>query len=173
MNNWYPIDCAGCDKPIEGAWESQIAFGIETGELKDRDVNRTLIYDKHIRCSPSRAQRIVHPDFPPVVDDREAFDQRLWTTDKREKFRVTYTEAWVRLQSKYNPNWPPNKNLIDKPPLVGYNEGMDDIEDLLEQVKLEIKNFSEDFPESRGELLTDVLCHRIEQQFERYKFAMD
>ncbi len=171
--SYYPTDCAGCGKPIEGAWDSQIELGVETGEIANKASNRLFIYDKHIRCSPSRAQRIAHPDFPPVVEEREAFDQRLWPEDRREKFRVLYTEAWVRLQSKHNPNWPPNKNLIDKPPLVGYNEGMDDIEDLLEQVKAEIKNFSEDFPESRGEMLTDVLCHRIEEKFERFKFAMD
>ena len=165
--SYYPTDCAGCGKPIEGAWDSQIELGVETGELKNTDANRLFIYDKHIRCSPSRAQRIVHPDFPPVVEEREAFDQRLWPEDRREKFRVLYTEAWVRLQSKHNPNW------VDKEARGCYNEGMDDINDLLEQVKVEIKNFSEDFPESRGEMLTDVLCHRIEEQFERYKFATD
>ena len=73
----------------------------------------------------------------------------------------------MRLQSKHNPNW------VDKEARGCYNEGMDDINDLLEQVKIEIKNFSEDFPESRGEMLTDVLCHRIEEQFDRFKFAMD
>ena len=165
--SYYPTDCAECGKPIEGAWESQVELGVETGELKNTDANRLFIYDKHIRCSPSRAQRIVHPDFPPVVEEREAFDQRLWPEDRREKFRVLYTEAWVRLQSKHNPNW------VDKEARGCYNEGMDDINDLLEQVKAEIKNFSEDFPESRGEMLTDVLCHRIEEQFERYKFATD
>ena len=165
--SYDPTDCAGCGKPIEGAWDSQIELGVETGEIADKASNRLFIYDKHIRCSPSRAQRIVHPDFPPVVDDREGFDQRLWPEDRREKFRVLYTEAWVRLQSKHNPNW------IDKEAPAVYNEGMDDIDDLLEQVRVEIKNFSEDFPESRGEMLTDVLCHRIEEKFERFKFAMD
>ena len=120
--SYYPTDCAGCGKPIEGAWDSQIELGVETGEIADKASNRLFIYDKHIRCSPSRAQRIVHPDFPPVVDDREGFDQRLWPEDRRE----------------------------------------------LEQVRVEIKNFSEDFPESRGEMLTDVLCHRIEEKFERF-----
>ena len=165
--SYYPTDCAGCGKPIEGAWDSQIELGVETGEIADKASNRLFIYDKHIRCSPSRAQRIVHPDFPPVVEEREAFDQRLWPEDRREKFRVLYTEAWVRLQSKHNPNW------VDKEARGCYNEGMDDINDLFEQVKVEIKNFSEDFPESRGEMLTDVLCHRIEEQFDRFKFAMD
>jgi hypothetical protein len=108
--SWYPNNCQECGKPIEGAWESQIAFGIETGELKDRDVTRMLIYDKHIRCSPSRAQRIVHEKFPPVVDERAQFDWRpeadnIWTDEMRAKYKKLYTEAWVRLQEQTNPDW--------------------------------------------------------------------
>ena len=28
-----------------------------------------------------------------------------WTNEDREKWIKVYTEAWVRLQEKYNPNW--------------------------------------------------------------------
>tara|TARA_B100001964_G_scaffold158379_1_gene173946 strand:- start:802 stop:1125 length:324 start_codon:yes stop_codon:yes gene_type:complete len=102
--SWYPNDCQECGKPIEGDWESQIALGIETGEITDRPSNRLFIYDKHIRCSPSRAQRIVHPDFPPVVDERPQFDWRRddgpWDPEMRKKYKKLYTEAWVRLQEK-------------------------------------------------------------------------
>jgi hypothetical protein len=102
--SWYPNDCQECGKPIEGDWESQIALGIETGELTDRPSNRLFIYDKHIRCSPSRAQRIVHPDFPPVVDERPQYDIRRddgpWDDEMRKKYRKLYTEAWARLQEK-------------------------------------------------------------------------
>ena len=97
--SWYPNDCQECGKPIEGDWESQIALGIETGEISDRPSNRLFIYDKHIRCSPSRAQRIVHPDFPPVVDERPRYDIRR-DDGMRKKYRKLYTEAWVRLQKK-------------------------------------------------------------------------
>jgi len=101
--------CEECGKPIEGKWESQVYFGMETGELNRSGLHRWLIYDKHIRCSPSRAQRIVHPKFPTVVDDRPQFDWRLdteiWTDERRAEHKKLYTAAWVSLQEKHNPNW--------------------------------------------------------------------
>jgi len=108
--SWYPVDCQECGEPIEGDWESQIALGIETGELSDRPSNRLFIYDKHIRCSPSRAQRIVHPQFPPVIDERSRYDWRpeadnAWTDEDRKKYKRLYTKAWVRLQMRTNPTW--------------------------------------------------------------------
>ena len=82
---------------------------METVELKKDSACRHFIRDKHIKCSPSRAQRIIHPQFPTVVDNRPQFDIRrglgCWTNEDREKWIKIYTEAWVRLQEKYNPNW--------------------------------------------------------------------
>ena len=47
--------------------------------------------------------------YPRVVDIRPEFDWRLdsgnWTDELREKWQKIYTNAWVRLQEKYNPNW--------------------------------------------------------------------
>ena len=47
--------------------------------------------------------------MPPVVDNRPQFDWRrgdnIWTNEMRERFRKLYTDAWVALQEKYNPNW--------------------------------------------------------------------
>jgi len=108
--SWYPNDCVVCDKPIEGEWESAIALGIETGELSDTNANHMLIYDKHIRCSPSRAQRIVHDKFPPVIDERPQFDWRpeadnTWTDEGRKKYKKIYTRAWLNLQFRTNPLW--------------------------------------------------------------------
>lgn len=101
--------CEVCNKPIKGKWDSQVYLGMETGELDKGGINRWLIYDKHIKCSPSRAQRIIHPAFPPVVDSRSQFDMRrgdnVWTNEMREKWIKVYTEAWVKLQEKYNPSW--------------------------------------------------------------------
>jgi hypothetical protein len=86
--------CEVCNKPIKGKWDSQVY--------------------KHIKCSPSRAQRIIHPAFPPVVDSRSQFDMRrgdnVWTNEMREKWIKVYTEAWVRLQEKYNPSGLLKKN---------------------------------------------------------------
>ena len=52
---------------------------------------------RHIRCSPSRAQYVVHPEFPPVVDDREAFDKRTLPEEVVSKREALYTSAWLRL----------------------------------------------------------------------------
>ena len=110
LNRYTDIECHECGELIEGKWDSQVYLGMETGELDKSGIHRWLIYDKHIKCSPSRAQRIVHPKYPTVVDERPQFDWRpeannAWTDQKRNEFRELYTDAWVRLQERYNPNW--------------------------------------------------------------------
>ncbi|SVD37294.1 uncharacterized protein METZ01_LOCUS390148 [marine metagenome] len=110
MNKYVDIECHECGKLIEGKWDSQVYLGMETGELDKSGIHRWLIYDKHIKCSPSRAQRIVHPKYPTVVDDRPQYDWRpeannAWTDEKRNEFRKLYTDSWVSLQERYNPNW--------------------------------------------------------------------
>ena len=110
LNRYTDIKCEVCGEIIEGKWDSQVYLGMETGELSASGIHRWLIYDKHIKCSPSRAQRIVHPRYPKVVDGREQFDWRPeadndWTDEMRVKWKKIYTEAWVKLQEMYNPNW--------------------------------------------------------------------
>ena len=55
-----------------------------------------------IRCSPSRAQHIVHPDFEPVVDDRPQFDKRnpevFPSEEKRMEWEKRWTAAWLICQ---------------------------------------------------------------------------
>lgn len=52
-----------------------------------------------IRCSPSRAQHIVHPTFyPPIKDDREAYDKRLFDDAKALLFEAKWTAAWLMCQ---------------------------------------------------------------------------
>ena len=70
LNRYTDIECHECGELIEGKWDSQVYLGMETGELSKSGIHRWLIYDKHIKCSPSRAQRIVHPRYPTVVDER-------------------------------------------------------------------------------------------------------
>lgn len=53
-----------------------------------------------IRCSPSRAQHIVHPDFEPVVDDRPEYDKRLMPKEERDTREKQMTQAWVEAQLK-------------------------------------------------------------------------
>lgn len=97
--------CHSCGEPIKGKWDSQVQLGLETGELDTDGFYQHFIYDKHIKCSPSRAQRIVHPKYPQVFDEREGFDMRLWDEKKRSEWVEIYTSAWIRLQKKYNPAW--------------------------------------------------------------------
>ena len=109
LNRYTDIECYECGELIEGKWDSQVYLGMETGELSKSGIHRWLIYDKHIKCSPSRAQRIVHPRYPTVVDERPQFDWRRddgpWDDEMRKKYKKLYTDSWVRLQKKYNPNW--------------------------------------------------------------------
>ena len=103
-------ECYTCGEPIEGKWDSQVELGLETGELDRDGCHQHFIYDKHIKCSPSRAQRIVHSKYPTVIDERPQFDWRpeadnAWTDEMRAKWKKVYTEAWIRLQEKYNPDW--------------------------------------------------------------------
>jgi|TARA_B100001079_G_C16340303_1_gene483232 hypothetical protein len=110
LNKYVDIECHECGKLIEGKWDSQVYLGMETGELDKSGIHRWLIYDKHIKCSPSRAQRIVHPKFPRVIDARQQFDWRpeadnTWTDEMRVKYKKLYTDSWVSLQKKYNPSW--------------------------------------------------------------------
>ena len=95
------MKCSVCQKEVE-KHESALRLGILTGEFKEGASFHKLIFagygDKHIRCSPSRGQRIVHPKFLPIVDERPAFDWRLWSKERRDLFKHLYTNAWVRLQ---------------------------------------------------------------------------
>ena len=97
-------DCYICKKPIEGKWDSQVELGIEMGHINPT-YGLMFVYDKHISCSPSRAQYIVHERFSPVEDSREQFDKRLKSDKIREELTNEYTSAWIRLQEKLNPNW--------------------------------------------------------------------
>jgi len=93
-------ECSVCGKEVDKS-ESALALAMLTGEFKPETNEaqaRFTHIDKHIRCSPSRGQSIDHPKFPPVVDDRPAFDRRLWPEEKRDLFKHLYTNAWVRLQ---------------------------------------------------------------------------
>jgi len=57
--------------------------------------------DRHIRCSPSRAQFITDPAFGgPVVDDRPQYDKRRLSRSQQETIERTTTLAWRNLQNQ-------------------------------------------------------------------------
>ena len=110
LNRYTDIECEVCGETIEGKWDSQIHLGMESGELDKDSLNLFLFTDKHIKFTPSRAQRIVHPKFPTVIDNRPQYDCRpeadnAWTDEMRKKWKAVYTDAWVSLQERYNPKW--------------------------------------------------------------------
>ena len=94
--------CHRCNAHFD-PWESLLEFAVLTGELQP--YYKFFHKDCHIRCSPSRAQHIIHDKFPAIVDDRLAFDRRLWEDRRRRKQQRIYTKAWVKLQVAFNPNW--------------------------------------------------------------------
>ena len=55
---------------------------------------------RHILCSPSRGQYVVHEDFEEVVDRREAYSKWMLPENMRLKREKKWTDAWVRLQNE-------------------------------------------------------------------------
>ena len=77
---------------------------------EDATILESLVYEtpavilmsgaRHIYCSPSRAQYIVHDDFESVVDDRQAFDKRSLPDEMRIRSEERWSKAWVELQEE-------------------------------------------------------------------------
>ena len=105
MTDFTQTDCYACGESIKGKWDSAIQLAIEMGQLEGEEKSRFFFHDKCIKCSPSRAQHIVHAKFPPVKDSREQYNKEFWDKYERSKYEKLYTSAWVCLQEKYNPNW--------------------------------------------------------------------
>lgn len=70
----------------------------------DEPYDGLFAHRRCIRCSPSRAQHIVHPDFKPVVDDRPQFDKRnpevFPTEEKVKEFEKRWTLGWLVCQNE-------------------------------------------------------------------------
>src|SRR5690349_5283066 len=100
------MNCDKCGKPVVKR-EDATWLNVEAGYMNGLGL---LVYgNRHIRCSPSRAQYIVHPDFAPVIDPRPEFDKTLVPEDERREMTRRYTDAWLRLQKGEFPlvfnNW--------------------------------------------------------------------
>ena len=88
--------CDVCNNEVEYKDDASILGAIAT----DRAAVAFFSSPRHIRCSPSRAQYIVHEDFAPMVDHREAFDKRQYPDDVRQKNEKMWTDAFVILQKE-------------------------------------------------------------------------
>lgn len=86
--------CDKCGKPVLHNEDATVLAAIA-----QRVPFLVLVYaPRHILCSPSRAQYIVHDGFPPVVDDRPEYDKRLLPKKERELSEAAFTEAWIYMQ---------------------------------------------------------------------------
>jgi hypothetical protein len=63
-----------------------------------RPITIFLAAARHIRCSPSRAQYIVHENFDAIIDQRAAYDKRCLPAHMREAGETLWTKAWEKLQ---------------------------------------------------------------------------
>ena len=92
----YPSPCDKCGEDVE-PWE-------DATMLEAIAYNKAFLVfgvkRRHILCSPSRAQFIVHEDFEEIIDDRQAFDKRCLPEPMRKSREALWTSAWVILQNE-------------------------------------------------------------------------
>ena len=85
--------------------------GLPVNRKDDATMLESLVYDRsalvmfsnprHIQCSPSRAQYIVHENFAEMIDSRQSFDKRCLPEEMRRTREVRWTSAWETLQNEY------------------------------------------------------------------------
>jgi hypothetical protein len=89
-NNWGVL-CDKCNKPVIPCEDATVLASV----LISDPIFFFFCQPRHIRCSPSRAQYIVHPDFEPVIDDRPKWDKRLLPEEVRKDREEEHTKAWL------------------------------------------------------------------------------
>lgn len=86
--------CDKCGMPVARK-DSALWLAVTAGEVKAPGL---FVFDeRHIRCSPSRAQYI--PSFN-VVDDRPEYDKRLLQPAERLAREALWTAAFNQLQNE-------------------------------------------------------------------------
>ena len=86
-------DCDRCGQSVkksENVVELQIL-------IPHKSPLKYLTKARHIRCSPSSAQWIIHEDFELVIDNRPKYTKDQYPSWKRQIFEDIYTEAWLEL----------------------------------------------------------------------------
>jgi hypothetical protein len=89
-----------CDKCGESVQSNEDVTWLEAIAKKNNSV--LLNHARHILCSPSRAQYIVHDDYEKSHDYREDYDKRLKPKETVERLEKLWTDAWVELQVEAN-----------------------------------------------------------------------
>ena len=86
-----------CDKCGESVQASEDVTWLEAIAKKNASI--MLHHARHILCSPSRAQYIVHDDYDAYGHDyREDYDKRLKPKETVDRLEKMWTDAWVQLQ---------------------------------------------------------------------------
>jgi hypothetical protein len=90
------MNCDKCNKPVE-KWDDV------TWLISIADNAPTIILTtnpRHIRCSPSRAQYIIHDDFLRVKEWRHEYDKyKLYSSNRIKELEYKWTRAWLMLQT--------------------------------------------------------------------------
>lgn len=87
--------CDVCGGDVEHIWESDLYLRYVIGLLDPETLHTTR--ERHIRCSPTRAQFIVDPDFKLVVVEGDFDKRQLDPVFVREQERLI-TRGWRRLK---------------------------------------------------------------------------
>lgn len=89
------MKCDVCGSPVEKL-DSATQLSVEAGEMPAFGL---MVYsDRHIRCSPSRAQYITQLE-PPVVDERPEYDKRLKPQEYVSRMTSLFSNAYARIQN--------------------------------------------------------------------------
>ena len=86
--------CDKCGKTIEKK-DSATWLAVEAGEMDG--LGLFVFRDRHIQCSPSRAQFVIGLD---IVDDRPEYDKRLLSVEARVNRENRWTNAFNKLQEE-------------------------------------------------------------------------
>lgn len=90
----YPSSCDKCGEPVVAKDDATMLEAI----AYDKAFLVFGAHRRHILCSPSRAQFIVHDDFEETIDERQAFDKRFLPAPMRKSREELWTSAWMILQ---------------------------------------------------------------------------
>ncbi len=91
--------CDRCKKPVKT--EENV---MELLAIVQDDPLLVFTNDKcrHIRCSPSSAQWINHPDFMPMTDKRPKYAKKQYSVENRKVFEKKFTSGWLKLIGEDN-----------------------------------------------------------------------
>ena len=86
--------CDRCGKDVE---DTENVLELQAIIREDPLLTLALNRCRHIKCSPSSAQWIIHTNFPPVKDNRPKYTKKQYSAKNQRIFENRYTKAWLKL----------------------------------------------------------------------------